>query len=126
MDLTISTLKESILVLKATFKSTSLKLSTVQSAPTTAALASLITDIQTSNVKKTEKLKGYKEGSVKIVTKEELDVTEAELRKWGRKRKARVEAYKNLEAVLLDNGCNREEVRERAGIEEDTYPGSLL
>jgi 26S proteasome regulatory subunit (ATPase 3-interacting protein) len=119
MDAQITALKESLPVLKANHKSITTKLNTLRSAPTTVDLAAMVQKLRDENQKKREKLQGFKDGSVKMVTKEELDRTEKELRYWGAKSKARKDGFRNLEAQLLE-GMTREEIWEKAGIEEDT------
>lgn len=56
-----------------------------------------------------------------MVTKSEVEKVDREVREWSAKRKRRVEAFQNLEAVLLQGEWGREELWERAGVEEDCY-----
>jgi 26S proteasome regulatory subunit, ATPase 3, interacting protein len=120
MDTTISTLRETIPTLKSNLKILSTKLATLKSAPTTAELAGMIEKLKGENKRKEEKLKGFREGSVRIVTREEVERAEREERYWGVKRRARKEAFLGLEAILRE-GMTKEEIWERAGLEEDCY-----
>jgi 26S proteasome regulatory subunit (ATPase 3-interacting protein) len=120
MDLTITTLRETLPTLKSNLKILSTKLNTLKSAPTTAELAGMIEKLREENKVKSEKLKGFKEGSVKILTREEAEMAEKELRYWGVKRRVRKNAFDGLEGVLME-GMTREEIWERAGLEEDCY-----
>lgn len=121
MDDTITTLKSSIPPLKTTQRNLTLKLNTLRSTPTTAALRTLITSLTEFNTVKAEKLRGFKEGAVKMVTKEEVSKVDKEVKDWCIKRKKRMDAFKGLEAMLLQGPWSREELWEKAGIEEDCY-----
>lgn len=118
MDTQITTLRETNPALKSSVKLLSTKLGTLKSAPITSELSSLVSQLQTSIKEKREKLEGFKSGNVKMVTKEELERIEKEYRYWSTKRKARKIAFENLEAELLV-GFTKEEIWERAGLEED-------
>jgi 26S proteasome regulatory subunit (ATPase 3-interacting protein) len=120
MDLTITTLRETLRALKSNLKILSTKFSTLKSAPTTAELAGMIEKLREENKVKSEKLRGFKEGSVRILTREEVETAEKELRYWGVKRRARKSAFDGLEGMLME-GMTREEIWERAGLEEDCY-----
>ncbi len=67
---------------------------------------------------KGRKLEGFKNGSAKMVTKDEMDKTEKEFKYWTGKRSARKRAFENLEALLLD-GMTRDEIWDKVGIEGD-------
>jgi 26S proteasome regulatory subunit (ATPase 3-interacting protein) len=120
MDTSISTLKESLPSLKLTLKYLTTKLTTLRSAPTTSELAAMVNKLREENKAKGEKLNGFRDGSVKMVTREEVERVDKEFRYWGGKRGARKNAFGNLEGVLLE-GMSREEVWERAGVEGDVY-----
>jgi 26S proteasome regulatory subunit, ATPase 3, interacting protein len=98
-----------------------LKLNTLLSAPTTAALYTLISSLQQENRFRGEKLSGFKGGAVKMVTKEEVSKVEKEIKEWGSKRKRRMDAFKGLEAMLLQGPWSKEELWEKAGVDEDCY-----
>jgi len=120
MDSTITTLRETLPALKSNLKILTTKLSTLKSAPTTAELAGKIEKLREENELKSEKLRGFNEGSVKILTRVEVETAERELRNWGMKRRARKSAFDGLEGMLME-GMTREEIWERAGLEEDCY-----
>lgn len=119
MDAQVTVLKEAMPALKASHKSITAKLSALRAAPTTFELAAKVHNLKEENLAKVDKLKAFKDGSVKMITKEELDRTEKDLRYWYTKRKARKEGYANLEANLLE-GMSKEDIMEKAGIEDDT------
>ncbi|PMD67101.1 TBPIP-domain-containing protein [Hyaloscypha bicolor E] len=121
MDEQINTLKSSIPSLKTTQRNLTLKLNTLLSAPTTAALHTLISSIQQENKLKAEKLREFKEGAVKMVTKEEVSKVGREVKEWAVKRKKRMDAFKGLEAMLMQGPWSKEELWEKAGVEEDCY-----
>jgi 26S proteasome regulatory subunit (ATPase 3-interacting protein) len=118
MDVSITTLKDSLPSLKSTLKLLTTKLTTLRSAPTTSELA--VSKLREENKAKGEKLNGFKDGSVKMVTREEVERVDREFRYWGGKRGVRKNAFGNLEGVLLE-GMSREDVWEKAGVEEDVY-----
>jgi len=118
MDTTISTLRETTLPpLKTQIKSLTSKLSVILSAPTTADLNTIVSNLQASNAEKREKLQGFKDAAVKMVTKEEAERVEKEFKYWATKRKVRKECFLTLEAMFLE-GMPRDEIWERAGIED--------
>lgn len=119
MDARVTALKEAMPALKASHKFITTKLAVLRAAPTTYELAAKVQKLKEDNLAKVEKLKAFKDGSVKTVTKEELDRTEKDLKYWYMKRKARKEGYANLEANLLE-GMSKEDIMEKAGIEDDT------
>jgi len=121
MDEQINTLKSSIPSLKTTQRNLTLKLNTLLSAPTTAALHTLISSIQQENKLKAEKLREFTEGAVKMVTKEEVSKVGREVKEWAVKRKKRMDAFKGLEAMLMQGPWSKEELWEKAGLEEDCY-----
>jgi hypothetical protein len=120
MDVSISTLKDSLPTLKSTLKTLTTKLTTLRSAPTTSELTSMVEKLREENKAKGEKLSGFRDGSVKMVTREEVETVDREFRYWGQKRVVRKNAFGNLEGVLLE-GMSRDEVWERAGVEGDVY-----
>ncbi|KAE9369376.1 TBPIP-domain-containing protein [Stipitochalara longipes BDJ] len=121
MDEQITTLKATIPTLKSTHRTLTTKLSTLLSAPTTAALHTLISSLQQENKLKAEKLRGFKEGAVKTLTKEEVSKVEKEVKEWAGKRKKRMDAFLGLEGVLLQGPWTKAELWEKAGLEEDCY-----
>jgi 26S proteasome regulatory subunit (ATPase 3-interacting protein) len=127
MDETISTLKSTIPTLKATQRNLTIKLNALLSAPTTASLHTLISTLTETNKLKTEKLRGFKEGGVKMVTKEEVMNVDREVKEWSAKRKRRMDAFKGLEEMCLQGPWKKDELWEKAGLEEDCYvrPKSL-
>ncbi|CZT00201.1 uncharacterized protein RCO7_08377 [Rhynchosporium graminicola] len=120
MEVLITSLRDSLPILKSTLKTHTNKLSTLKSAPTTFALASNIERLRVENQAKGEQLRDLREGNVKMVTTEEVETVERELKFWTAKRWVRKKAFENLEGVLLD-GMSREDIWEKAGIEGDCY-----
>ncbi|KAH7382983.1 Tat binding protein 1-interacting protein-domain-containing protein [Cadophora sp. MPI-SDFR-AT-0126] len=120
MEDSITILRDTVPTLKANLKIQTTKLSDLRSAPTTIQLAASVDRIRHGNQAKSEKLRGFKEGSIKTVTREEVEKVEKDLKHWGAKRLARRKAFENLEALLLD-GMSREDIWEKAGIEGDVY-----
>lgn len=118
MDTEITTLKESLPPLKASFKTLTGSLQAALSAPTTAELIILIQKLQVDNAAKAEKLKGFQDGSIKMVTKEDLDRTEKEYKYWNARRGARVRAQKDL-LYLLKDYPDQEKLADM--VEEDPY-----
>jgi len=121
MDEQILALKTAIPTLKANHRALTTKLSTLLSAPTTAALHTLISTLQQENKAKAEKLQGFKEGAVKMVTKDEVDKVEKDVKEWAGKRKKRMDAFRELENVLMQGPWTKAELWEKAGLEEDCY-----
>lgn len=120
MDTTIMTLRETLPAQKANLKVLSSKLTTLKSAPTTEELVSLIERLKTENAEKRERLKALKDGGGERVTKEEVDRAEKDAKYWGARRRARLAAFQELEGMLL-TGISKEDIWEKAGLEEDTY-----
>tara|TARA_R110002060_G_scaffold62119_2_gene71537 strand:- start:98 stop:568 length:471 start_codon:yes stop_codon:yes gene_type:complete len=120
MDNAITTLRDTLPILKSTLKAQTIKLSTLHKAPTTVEIAATVDRIRLENQAKSEKLRGFKEGSIKTVTREEVEKVEKDLKHWGAKNLARKKAFENLEAVLLD-GMSREDIWEKAGIEGGVF-----
>lgn len=56
---------------------------------------------------------------MKIVTKEELEKVEKEFKYWAKKRGDRKKAFQSVEDILLEGEMSREDIWEKAGIEED-------
>jgi 26S proteasome regulatory subunit (ATPase 3-interacting protein) len=127
MDETISTLKSTITTLKTTQRNLTTKLNALLSAPTTASLHTLISTLTETNRLKVEKLRGFKEGGVKMVSKEEVMNVDREVKEWTTKRKRRMDAFKGLEEICLQGPWKKDELWEKAGLEEDCYmpPKSL-
>ncbi|KAH8661549.1 hypothetical protein BGZ60DRAFT_413412 [Tricladium varicosporioides] len=118
MDTHITTLRDTTLPpLKTHLKSLRTKLSTILSAPTTSDLAVLTSNLQSSNAEKKEKLKVFKEGGVRMVSKEEKEKVEKEWKYWKSKREGRRKIFSDLEAMLLE-GMGKEELWEKVGIED--------
>ncbi|KAL2064017.1 hypothetical protein VTL71DRAFT_4511 [Oculimacula yallundae] len=120
MDVSITTLRDTLPALKSTLKLHTTKLQNIRNAPTTTALASDVERMRAENQAKSEKLRDLKEGAVKTVTRKEVDKVVRDLKFWTAKRWVRKKAFENLEAVLLD-GMSREDIWEKAGIEGDVY-----
>ncbi|KAH7369670.1 Tat binding protein 1-interacting protein-domain-containing protein [Rhexocercosporidium sp. MPI-PUGE-AT-0058] len=120
MDISITTLRDCLPTLKANLKTHTTKLNTLRSALTAFELASAVEQIRAENQAKREKLRGLKEGVMKTVTTEEVEKVEKDLKYWAAKRFARKKAFENLEGVLRD-GMTKEDIWEKAGIEEDVY-----
>lgn len=120
MDTSISSIREILPALKSSLKIVNTKLQTLRSAPTTSQLATLVEKLREANAVKAAKLEGFKNGTMRMVTKEEVEKVEKDFKYWGMKRKARMNAYKNLEAQLLE-GMSKEDIEEKVGIEADTY-----
>lgn len=122
MDESITALKESLPALKSTHKTLITKLNAIRNAPTTAELTGLIAKLQVANQQKAEKLKGCKDGTIKMMTKEEVDRAEAELKKWRVKRKKRYGAFRTLFDMVMDGcGKKKEDLYEELGLDEDPY-----
>ena len=80
----------------------------------------MVEKLRAENKGKEEKLRGFKEGEVKEVSKEDMERVEKEWRYWSGKRTGRKRAFEELEDVILVSGTmTREELWERAGIEEE-------
>lgn len=120
MDTSITAFRESLPALKCSLKILSTKLYTLKSAPTTTELVSIVENLRVENKMKEENLREFKQGSVKMITKEEMDKVEREFKYWGTRRRARKNAYRNLEAQLLV-GMSKDEIEEKVGVEPDTY-----
>ena len=69
---------------------------------------------------KAEKLNAYKDGSVNMVTTEEMEQVEGDFKYWGARRKARKNGYLNLFAQLSE-GFSKDEIEEKVGVEPDPY-----
>ena len=121
MEASIVSIREGLPALKAEHKNATLKLSVLQSAPTTSQLVITVDSLRAENNAKQDKLHGLTNGNGKTLTKDEMEKVEKEFKYWTGKRKARKEAYRNLEGHLLDSGLAREDIEEKAGIEPDTY-----
>lgn len=120
MDSTITSLKSSNQSLKSTFKSLTTKLNVLKSAPITAELQTMVDTLRVQNASKTEKLAGFKSGTVKQFSKEEMATVEKAFKYWGRVRRARKNAYEGLEDMFLGfTGKGKGEYREEFGVEVD-------
>jgi len=114
-------MKATLPTLKSNQRTLTTKLSTLLSAPTTAALHTLISSLREENKAKAEKLRGLKEGEVKMVTRDEVSKVEKEVKEWAGKRKKRMDAFLSLENVLMQGPWTKPELWEKAGLEEDCY-----
>jgi 26S proteasome regulatory subunit (ATPase 3-interacting protein) len=121
MEESITALKSTIPSLKTTQRNLTLKLNMLVSAPTTAALHTLISSLQQENKLKAEKLRGFKKGDVQMVTKEEANKVDKDMKEWAGKRKKRMDAFSGLEAVLMQGPWTKAELWEKAELEEDCY-----
>lgn len=121
MDTTIERIKEGLPVLKVDYKNAATKLNTLRSAPTTSQLAAMVDSLRAENKMKKEKLIGFTTGSVKMLTKDEMEKVEKDFKYWGMKRKARKGAYANLEYQLLEGGITKDDIEDKVGVEPDTY-----
>ncbi|KAH6677318.1 Tat binding protein 1-interacting protein-domain-containing protein [Halenospora varia] len=118
MDIHITTLRETTLPpLKIHLKSFHTKLTSILSTPTTSDLSVLVSNLQSSNAEKKEKLKVFKEGGVRMISKEEKDKVEKEWKYWKSKREGRRKMFGDLEAMLLE-GMGKEELWDKVGIED--------
>ena len=120
MDTDVTNLRESMPALKISLKILTNKLNTLRSAPTTSELATMVENLRAENKTKTEKLNAYKDGSVKMITTEDMEKVEKEFKYWGARRKARKNGYLNLYAQLSE-GFSKDEIEEKVGVEEDPY-----
>jgi 26S proteasome regulatory subunit (ATPase 3-interacting protein) len=116
MDATISILRNKLPGLRSTLKIATTKLATLTATPSSSELAILVDKLRTENEKKQKKLEGYKSGSEKLVSKEEIEGVDKEYRYWNAKRQARKRAFDVMEDYFLA-GMSREELWEKAGIE---------
>lgn len=120
METAITELRESLPALKIYLKMLTTKLNALRAEPTTSQLASMVDNLRVDNKLKKEKLDAYKDGAVKMVTKDEIENVEKEFKYWGARRKARKNGYFNIEGQLLE-GYTRDEIEEKIGFEMDTY-----
>jgi 26S proteasome regulatory subunit (ATPase 3-interacting protein) len=120
MDEQITRLRESLPALKTSFRLVTAKLNAILAAPSASELAAMVQNLQEDIKTKREKLYGFKNGSAKIVTKEESETIEREFKYWSARRKGRKDAFANLEANLLE-GLTTEEIMDKAGLEHDPY-----
>lgn len=118
MDTDITTLRESLPALKNSLKILMNKLNALRSEPTTSQLTAIVENLRAENRSKKEKLDAYKDGTVKMVTKDEIANVEKELKYWGARKKARRNGYLNLEGVLLE-AFTKEQIEENIGCEID-------
>ncbi|KUJ14863.1 TBPIP-domain-containing protein [Mollisia scopiformis] len=119
MDSQISALREAIPGLKSRAKEVTSKLTTLQNAPTMEELGEMVARLQRELGEKRERVEGYKGEGRKVVTREESEKVEREWKYWGKKRGDRKKGFLNLEAVMLEGELKREDLWERAGLEED-------
>ncbi|RKF64580.1 Homologous-pairing protein 2 [Golovinomyces cichoracearum] len=120
MDDKIQDLKDAIKELKINLKSTTKKLESIKSTPTSAELAANVERLREENKSKMQRLEGYKNGQIKVVTKEEVSKVQNDFLYWTTKRLARKRAFHCLEDYFIESKP-REELWEEAGIEEDTF-----
>lgn len=118
MDDTIKALRASIPSIKSSLKGATAKLNTLRSVPTTSELSLLVENIRAENKLKMEKLTGLKEGSVKQISKEDMETVEKEWRYWTTKKKGRKNAFDNLQGQFAD-AMPKAELWEKAGIESE-------
>ena len=78
----------------------------------------MVDKLRISNAGKAQKLAAFKSGQVKMFSKEEIAAVEKKWRYWGKMRKARRDAYLEVEGLIVDSGKAKEDVREICGIEE--------
>ena len=57
---------------------------------------------------------------MKTLTREELEKAEKEFKYWSARRRGRMEGFKTVEEMFLA-GMTKEELWEKAGLEEDCY-----
>lgn len=122
MESSIATTKEALPALRTTFKTLTTALNAILSAPTTTELVVKIQELELENAAKKAKLQGFEDGSIKMVTKEELDRTEREHKYWAKVRKGRKDAGRNLWRMLADN-LGEDKLREEVELDEDPYVG---
>ncbi|KAH8592356.1 Tat binding protein 1-interacting protein-domain-containing protein [Bisporella sp. PMI_857] len=118
MDETITYLRTNIPTLKSILKTLSSTLATFRASPTVVELATKVQSLKSENEEKQARLNAFKEGEVKPVTAEEKEKIEKESKYWSGKSTKRKKAFEHLEAMLMD-GMSKEEIWERAGLEED-------
>lgn len=118
MDETITSLKASIPGVKSSLKNATTKLNTLRSAPATSELGLMVRNLRAENERKIVKLTGIKTGTVKLISREELEAVEKEWRYWSAKKRTRQNAFDALEAQLVE-AMSKEELWEKAGIESD-------
>ncbi|RFU29105.1 hypothetical protein B7463_g7228, partial [Scytalidium lignicola] len=118
MNSTINNLRETLPLLKTRQKELSTRLNTVRSAPTTSELRALIRSLSVQRQEKEARLAALKDGSVEKVSKEEMEKTEGEWRVWERAGRIRKKCFVELEATLVEAGIGKEELWEKAGIED--------
>jgi len=116
MEATITSLRENMPALKASFKLISTKINTLKAAPTRMELAQSVQSLQEANEEKTARIAEYVQSGVQPVSKEEVLGMEKELGYWTKKATARKRAFDGLMSMLLD-GMTREEIYDKAGIE---------
>ncbi|KAJ8061532.1 hypothetical protein OCU04_009345 [Sclerotinia nivalis] len=122
MDLEIENLRAKIPELRMDVKKLNIKLGGLQKELGVAELKERIEKLEEEKREKEGRLRGLKEGGVKVVRKEEVERVGKELSYWGRMRGVRKRGFLNVEGVLLE-GMGREEIWERAGIEGDEEEG---
>lgn len=118
MDSKIENLRETLPLLRARQKDLRAKLSDLRSMPTTLELRDLIHKLSTQRQEKEAQLDALRNGKVQRVSKEEMEKAEREWKIWDRTAKVRRKCFLELEATLLEAGISKDELWERAGIEE--------
>lgn len=118
MDDQIKELKEKLPASKGDLKTITIKLNTLKAALTTSELMAIVEKLGRENTQKRDKLKDFKAGEVEMVKKEDVLRVEKEMAWWGKKRKARKQAFEGLEDTLRE-GMTKEDIWSRAGLDED-------
>ncbi|KAH8819719.1 Tat binding protein 1-interacting protein-domain-containing protein [Xylogone sp. PMI_703] len=118
LDTTITTLRETIPLLKAQQKDLNARLQTLRSAPTTSELRALVETLRSQRQEKTTRLAALKNGSVEKVSKEEMERIGREWKFWDRAARIRRKCFLELEDTLVEAGMGREELWEKAGVED--------
>ncbi|APA13463.1 predicted protein [Sclerotinia sclerotiorum 1980 UF-70] len=122
MDTEIENLRARIPELRMDVKKLNIKLGGLEKELGIGELKERIERLEEGKREKEERLRGLREGGVKVVKKEEVERVARELSYWGRMRGIRKRGFLNAEGVLLE-GMGREEIWERAGIEGDEEEG---
>ena len=118
MDEAITSLRSSLPSLKSSLKAASAKLIALRSAPTTSELGPLVENMRAEYKLKMKKLTVIKDGSVKQVSKHDVERIDKEWRYWTMKKKARKNAFENLQHQCTE-AMPKAELWEKAGIESE-------
>lgn len=120
MDTEIEELRAKMPELKMEVKRVGIQLAGLKSEIGVAELREKIERLEEAKRVKEERLRGLREGGTEVVTSEEVDRVGKEWSYWGRMRGVRMKGFKAIEGMLLE-GLERDDIWERAGIEEDAY-----